>query len=892
MTTSPPDSERLPARVYELLKRHWGYDELRPLQPEAIRAVMERQDSLVVLPTGGGKSLCYQLPALCMDGMAVIVSPLLALIQDQVDGLRANGITAASINSSMTPEQKREVQAEIRAGALKLLYVAPEALVKSGQPNEALIALLREARISFVAIDEAHCISQWGHEYRPAYRSLGLLRQIFPDVALHGFTATATEVVRADIAGNLGLRECRTLVGDFNRPNLTYRTAPRKETLSQVREVLDRHAGEAGIIYCIRKVDVDSLAATLKRQGYRALPYHADLSHEERRNNQRAFINEEVDIIVATVAFGMGIDRSNVRFVLHAGMPKAIENYQQEAGRAGRDGLPAECVLIYSSADAATWRRIQGSPADAYGRAALDRINEMYAFCQAHTCRHRFLTRYFGQHDPESACQACDVCLGEKESLPQSGEVARQILAGVQATGNRYGGQYVAQVLKGSNTEKVRGNGGDRLPEYGSLRQYDVKDLSDWLEQLVGQEALERGEYGVLRLTDAGRRYLDGEGSLLLTQPREQAPAKRGTATTGGSDDALFQALRAMRLELARERGLPPYIIFHDAALQELARLKPTTLDALSGIKGVGQAKVTNFGERVLAVIREACATLGFPLDIPEPAGAATTAVAAEPPRAEATPSAAEPAASMPVALPTVPASAPKEGVSGRKGASTRTTLDYHRQGLSPQQIAQERGLAVSTIRSHLAELVEAGEVPLDVLVSREIQESVREALSRMGSGDSAGLMALVPASVDYADVLAVLGDLKRSETVLPLHDPDMAGRLQWLAGARRQPSLDELPSILQELAAPDPWVRAMAALTLGRFEHESAWQAISGALGDPEPQVCMVALRGIRSGDARLRDQVTGMAQRGGLPPAVAQFAETAGRRIAKYLEQPPATP
>ncbi len=391
-----------------ILRKYWGYDAFRPLQGAAMNAVVAGRDSVVVLPTGGGKSLCFQAPALHLPGLALVVSPLISLMKDQVDTLVDCGVPAACVNSSLTPAERRGVADQIRSGSLKLLYLSPERLM-----TEQTLGFLQNVQLSFIAIDEAHCISDWGHDFRPEYRALAQLKEIFPGIALHAYTATATERVRTDISAQLGLDRPEILVGSFDRPNLVYRVARRANRLQQIREVIDRHRDESGIIYCIRRADVESLSAELVAQGHQALPYHAGMADEDRRHNQDAFINDRAKIIVATVAFGMGIDKSDVRFVIHAAAPKSLENYQQESGRAGRDGLEAECCLFYSGADFQTWRSLQSE----LPPAALDAAEQLLAgierFCIGVGCRHRSIVDYFGQEPPAAACGACDVCLGE-----------------------------------------------------------------------------------------------------------------------------------------------------------------------------------------------------------------------------------------------------------------------------------------------------------------------------------------------------------------------------------------------------------------------------------------------------------------------------------------------
>ncbi|HYH06020.1 MAG TPA: ATP-dependent DNA helicase RecQ, partial [Thermoanaerobaculia bacterium] len=380
--------------LLEIIQKHWGYSSLRPLQEDAMLAALSSKDSLVVMPTGGGKSLCYQAPALLSDGATVIVSPLISLMKDQVDGLRENGIAAAQINSSMSLDDIRATERELFAKRLKLLFVSPERLAL--QPFRDM---LRRANVKTFAIDEAHCISHWGHDFRPEYRQLRAIREELPEASMHAYTATATPEVRDDIARQLGLREPMVLVGDFDRPNLTYRVLPRQDEAKQVIDVIERHRGEAGIIYCTRRKDVDALAEKLRRRGLDVVGYHAGLSQEERREAQEKFSNEKCDLVVATVAFGMGIDRSNVRFVLHTAMPKSVEHYQQESGRAGRDGLEAECVLLYSGADFMTWKSmLQMSNSDAaHAESMLRHLNDMDRYSSGAICRHRALVEYFGQ---------------------------------------------------------------------------------------------------------------------------------------------------------------------------------------------------------------------------------------------------------------------------------------------------------------------------------------------------------------------------------------------------------------------------------------------------------------------------------------------------------------
>ena len=597
--------------LLDVLERYWGYRAFRPLQREAMAAILEGRDSIVVLPTGGGKSLCFQAPALVRPGLAVVVSPLISLMKDQVDTLVGNGVPAACFNSSLSADDRASVQQGIREGRYRLLYVSPERL--AGDTSDAFLAQLTRQTISFFAVDEAHCISQWGHDFRPEYRQLARLRARFPGAGLHAYTATATARVRTDIAAQLALQEPIELVGSFDRPNLVYRVLPRAQLKRQLQEILARHRGHAGIIYCTSRKEVDALAAWLADAGIRARAYHAGLADDERARNQDAFADEHADVIVATVAFGMGIDRSDVRFVVHAGAPQSLEHYQQESGRAGRDGLEAECVLVASSADFLRWRMMLERNGDLTpARQALLRDMERYASSVG--CRHRHLVRYFGQAYDRDDCGACDFCLDELESVPDPVVLARKILSCVARVGQRFGAAHLANVLRGTETEQVTTRGHEHLSTFGLLRDASVPEVRGYIEQLLAQQFLRQtdGEYPVLVLTAAGvalLRSADSHGGLALARQRRPAAGetpKRARIEAESWQDVdrdLFERLRTLRLEIARARGVPPYVIFHDATLREMARLKPRSLAALLNVKGVGARKAHDLGDAFLSLI-------------------------------------------------------------------------------------------------------------------------------------------------------------------------------------------------------------------------------------------------------------------------------------------------
>jgi ATP-dependent DNA helicase RecQ len=536
-------------------------------------------------------------------------------MKDQVDGLRQAGVPAAVLNSSQTPADRAAVMRAVAGGGVQLLYVAPERLVMDG-----FLERLQRVAPAFFAVDEAHCISQWGHDFRPEYRQLRGLREVFPGVAVHAYTATATPQVRADIVAELRLKDAKVLVGSFDRPNLIYRVRPRTDRVAQVTAAINRHRDQAGIVYCIRRSEVDELTAALTRRGFRALRYHAGLSDDERRVNQEAFVNERVDIVVATVAFGMGIDRSNVRYVIHTGMPKSLEHYQQEAGRAGRDGLEAECLLLVSGGDYGLWKSVMAPNGAEPPPGAVHKLGEMYAFCQQAVCRHRALVTYFGQSYERDNCGACDVCLGETVQGGETSGVAAKIIGIVAELGGRFGATQVADVLAGAATGRIAQLGHDRLAGYGALRGEKKAQVRAWIDQLLAHGLLTRSddEYPTVTLTERGRAVLRGEGSAPALSSsggvRATAADSRGRAVGEAPsqpmgdptayDHVLFDALRGLRRRIADERGVPPYLVFSDASLRDMARLRPRTPGAFLEVKGVGEWKAAEFGERFLAAIR------------------------------------------------------------------------------------------------------------------------------------------------------------------------------------------------------------------------------------------------------------------------------------------------
>jgi ATP-dependent DNA helicase RecQ len=600
--------------VTEILSRWWGFDTLRPLQAEALTAALAGRDSVVVMPTGGGKSLCYQLPPLVGDTTDIVISPLVALMKDQVDSLEAIGYPAAALYAGMEQEERQRIRDRLMAGELRLLFAAPERLVNTG-----LLDLLARVGVKRFAIDEAHCISHWGHDFRPEYRQLAMLRERFPAASFHAFTATATPRVRKDIAAQLHLRDPEVLVGIFDRPNLVYRVVPRTDRIGQTLEILGRHRGEASIVYCLSRRETEDLASRLAAEGILARPYHAGLDAATRHATQEAFARETIDVVVATVAFGMGIDRSNVRLVLHTSLPKSLEAYQQETGRAGRDGLAAECVLLYSSADVFSWESLvrksidesdlEPDEAGQLVASTVEHLHAMRRYAQAARCRHAALSEYFGQAYEQPTCDACDVCLGETESLPDSTVTSQKIISCVARVGERFGVRHVCEVLRGAKTEGITRHGHDRLSTYGLLPMLDQRASENLVHQLLDQELLSRsgGDRPVVTLNARSWEVLRGERQVVLLQPRagRAKTAKADADDWSGVDRDLFERLRSWRRRVADARGKPAWTIFDDKSLRSIARDKPTSPAALLRCKGIGEKRLADFGAAILDIVTD-----------------------------------------------------------------------------------------------------------------------------------------------------------------------------------------------------------------------------------------------------------------------------------------------
>ena len=662
--------------MLELLKTHFGFDGFLPLQEEIIGSVMDGKDAFVLMPTGGGKSLCYQLPALALDGVTLVISPLISLMKDQVDALRTNGINAAFINSSLDSREVAETSERAFRGETKILYVAPERAVLSGFQQ-----FLKTLKVSLIAIDEAHCVSEWGHEFRPAYRELQGLREVCPGAPVIALTATATRRIREDVLAQLGLRSPRTFVSSFDRPNLTYVVEPKSNSFSRLVELVKKRQGESAIVYCLSRRSTEETARSLTERGFRAEPYHGGMGADDRRDVQERFIRDQLPIVVATIAFGMGIDKPDVRLVVHYDMPKSVEGYYQETGRAGRDGLPSECVLFYTPGDRVKHEHFIDQLGDS-GEAARsrERLVRMLEFCELPTCRRKFLLEYLGEDWPREACGGCDVCLAPKETYDAT-EAAQMFLSAVVRTGQRFGVRHVVRVLMGSKVKQVEAWKHHELPLFGVGKSRSAEEFQELVPQLVSKGLLDKSEdrYGTLSVSERGWTFLRGRASLTLTRTVRQSALVSGNGAriqarpSTAYDTGLYEELAALRMRFAEERRVPAYVIFANRSLQDMARKAPRTPEEFLRISGVGEAKLREFGDEFIYAISRYVEANGLPR-VDDPVKAPT---------------------------PIRPSSGP--------GDSVRATGKAVSEGRSVEDVATLRGLKPATIFGHLERLVNEG---------------------------------------------------------------------------------------------------------------------------------------------------------------------------------------
>ena len=594
-----------------VLREVFGLTSFRGEQEQIIAHVMAGRDAVVLLPTGAGKSLCFQIPALCLDGVAIVVSPLIALMRDQVEALKQSGVRAAALNSTLTPDEAADIRMALTNGDIDLLYVTPERLVSDG-----FLGLLSRLNICLFAIDEAHCVSQWGHDFRPEYMQLSVLRERFPGVPRMALTATANPQTRDDLIHRLQLDDARVFSASFDRPNIRYTIVQKDNARGQLRAFLQGKEGQSGIIYCLSRKKVEETAEWLRGEGFNALPYHAGLDRSLRDANQDAFLKEDGLVLVATIAFGMGIDKPDVRFVAHLDLPSSIEAYYQETGRAGRDGLPSEGWMTYGMGDLVQRRRMidDGNTPDDVKRVERAALDALLGVCETTRCRRRALLAHFGE-DMHADCGNCDSCLTPAQTWNGT-EAARKLLSAIYRSGQRYGAGHVIDILRGNQTEKITRAGHDTLPTFGVGADLDLKTWQSVVRQMtvLGHISIDSEAYGALILEETARPVLQGAQAIEFRRDKTGAGAGRKRAAKSSADvavsdnpedEALFQALRAERLRLAREQGVPPYVIFHDASLRDMARARPASITEMGEIAGVGAAKCARYGRAFLSVIGE-----------------------------------------------------------------------------------------------------------------------------------------------------------------------------------------------------------------------------------------------------------------------------------------------
>jgi len=679
----------------KVLKEVFGYREFRGEQEAIIEAVIHGQDALVLMPTGGGKSLCYQIPALCQEGISIVISPLIALMKDQVDALKMNGVGAAYINSTQSREEQMEIIHQLRSGKIKLLYLAPERI------NESLWKFLKSFTISLFAIDEAHCISHWGHDFRPDYRQLIRIKELFPQVPLIALTATADNITREDILKCLGLAQAKVFVSSFNRPNIRYLVTPKQNSYVELLQFLKDKKEESGIIYCLSRRSTEDLAEDLREEGLSAVCYHAGLNRETRQKNQELFAADKVKIVVATIAFGMGIDKSNVRYVVHMDLPKNIESYYQETGRAGRDGLDSDALLFYSYGDVIKLKsfvEVEGN--ETQSEIMLKKLDQMANFASKRSCRRKYLLNYFDEKAP-SYCGNCDFCLSEFEKKDAT-TAAQMALSAVGRLQERFGGGYVIDLLRGSESVRIREEH-KQLPTYGIGADKSKEEWSAIIRALIEQEVLFRTEdrYPVLKLSPMAWSILKGKEKFFYYSRLEKESVEKVAISSNRSNE-LFERLRKLRMLIAESEGVPPFVVFSDATLDELATFLPQNQDELLRISGFGQVKLAKYGKEFLDEVLSYCREKGLSSRMPA------------------------------------------EKIKRRKTKTRKTkkgesstyleTLQLAKQGLSIEEMAEARGFSPKTIVSHLELWLEKGELMVDNYVGAEKQNQIKKVVAEIGT--------------------------------------------------------------------------------------------------------------------------------------------------------------
>jgi ATP-dependent DNA helicase RecQ len=710
-----------------ILEKQFGYAGFRLHQEAIIKSVLSKKDTFVLMPTGGGKSLCFQIPAVMLDGLTIVVSPLIALMKDQVDALRVNGINAAYLNSTQTYQEQEAILQEARLKKLKLLYLAPEKLLGNSM---AFLHTLEAFGISLIAIDEAHCISHWGHDFRPEYLMLANLKKHFPEVPVIALTATADTLTQQDILEKLELKDPAVFISSFNRANIRYVVEPKEDPFRKLLEFLDRHKDESGIIYCLSRKSTESLAADLRLRGFSALPYHAGMEREQRAKNQEKFLRDEARIMVATIAFGMGIDKSNVRFVVHTDLPKNLESYYQETGRAGRDGLESEALLFYSFGDVIKLKRfalIENN--EVQTEIFLKKVDQMGRYGELVTCRRKYLLNYFDEKTGDH-CGNCDVCLSKVE-LFDGTILAQKAISAVARLHERFGAGYVIDILRGSNTSKIQEEH-KKLKTFGIGADMSKEDWNKTIRELIerGYLVKSEGRYPVLKLAENSHAVLKGTEKVMLLKTKEKSTA--WAKTTAGDltyETDLYQKLKVARKKLAEEENLAAYIVLSDATLIEMATYLPQTADELSRISGFGTVKLEKYGSFFLDALVSYCEKQGISSRIHL--------------KAEKKPRHIKPE---------------------RETETKQQTLTLFRQGNSVEQVAVLRGLSQSTIEQHLAFYVQQGKIEVEELIDPAKIAVIRGAIDQVGGKMLAPVKESLGEDYSYSEIRYVMCELQRAE--------------------------------------------------------------------------------------------------------------------------------
>ncbi|MBW4888313.1 DNA helicase RecQ [Mucilaginibacter sp. HMF5004] len=705
--------------THEALHKYFGYNGFRHEQEAIINNVIKQQDTLVLMPTGGGKSICYQLPAVMFDGLTVVISPLIALMKDQVDALNINGIKAAFLNSSQNEGEQRVLIQQLRNNEIKLLYLAPERLFSS---ESRLIDFLKTLKVSLIAIDEAHCISHWGHDFRPEYLMLAGLKISFPNIPVIALTATADKITRNDILDKLNLNDPAVFISSFDRHNISYRISPKRKSFDQLLDFLDTHKDESGIIYCLSRQSTEKLAQDLRDEGFQAEAYHAGLDRATKDKNQEAFLRDEVKIIVATIAFGMGINKSNVRYVVHMDLPKNIEGYYQETGRAGRDGLSSEALLFFSYGDAEKLKgfaKVEGN--EEQSRIMLKKLDDMVRFCQLHTCRRQFLLRYFDEQAPDH-CGACDVCLSDVEKIDGT-VIAQKLFSAIARTGESFGMGYIIEFLRGSKSEKIR-ESHKQLKTYGIGADISKADWQQYIRELMAQDYIniEGDPYPILKLQPKASLVLKGQQEVLLT--KIQVIHERETPQFALPYEAgLLAELKQIRTTIANRENVPPYIILSDAGLQEMATYLPQELSELRQISGFGDVKLARYGEAFSTAIVSYCKQHDL-----------TSKISLKSPKKER-----------------------KAKSSSGPNNTQRESFTLFKAGMAVGEIAKVRGLSTVTIEGHLSIFVKSGEIDVSEITAPEKIPAIKNAIESYGDAQLSPLKEVLGEGYSYGEIKAVI---------------------------------------------------------------------------------------------------------------------------------------